>query len=165
MGDRFHPQDREPERFLLWEDLQPITRGLSRTTVWRMQQRGEFPSPIRISPGRVGWVRDEIRRWQIAKAERIDQAAPPGSKRRGRPRKTLATQTPIEMPEDTPEETRPGDSTRASDPGASDAADAHSIGAPSATPDPPVAADAEAPRRRTRKRKPPVAPGQISFDF
>lgn len=27
----------------------------SRTTLWRQCKRGNFPSPVKISPGRVGW--------------------------------------------------------------------------------------------------------------
>lgn len=33
--------------------------GVSPTTLWRMVKRGEFPAPIQISPGRVGWLEDE----------------------------------------------------------------------------------------------------------
>ena len=33
---------------------------ISDTTIWRMEQRGEFPRRIPISPGRVAWLRSEI---------------------------------------------------------------------------------------------------------
>jgi prophage regulatory protein len=36
---------------------------ISDTTVWRMEQRGEFPRRISISPGRVAWARSEIESW------------------------------------------------------------------------------------------------------
>lgn len=39
------------------------TTGLSRSTIWRMTRRGEFPSPVSLSPGRVGYRRDEVEAW------------------------------------------------------------------------------------------------------
>ena len=36
---------------------------LARTTLWRMVRRGEFPAPIRISPGRVGFPVDLVEAW------------------------------------------------------------------------------------------------------
>lgn len=33
--------------------------GVSPTTLWRMVKRGDFPAPIQISPGRVGWVEEK----------------------------------------------------------------------------------------------------------
>ncbi len=36
---------------------------VSATTLWRMQQRGDFPKPFRISPGLVGWRETDIDRW------------------------------------------------------------------------------------------------------
>ena len=37
--------------------------GLSATTLWRLTQRGEFPKPIRLSAGAVGWLDSEISAW------------------------------------------------------------------------------------------------------
>lgn len=37
--------------------------GLSRTTIWRMERKGDFPQRIILSPGRVGWNSDEIDDW------------------------------------------------------------------------------------------------------
>lgn len=36
---------------------------LSRATRWRMRQRGEFPSPVKISMGRVAYPAHEIDAW------------------------------------------------------------------------------------------------------
>ncbi len=52
-------------------DVTRIT-GLSRTTLWRMERRGEFPHKRRISKNAVAWLASEIKSWM---AERIDQAA------------------------------------------------------------------------------------------
>ena len=37
--------------------------GLSATTLWRLTRRGEFPKPIRLSSGVVGWLDSEISAW------------------------------------------------------------------------------------------------------
>ena len=42
--------------------------GLSATTLWRLTRRGEFPKPIRLSAGAVGWLDTEIMAWL---AERV----------------------------------------------------------------------------------------------
>ena len=36
---------------------------LSRTTLWRLERAGLFPTRIKISPNRVGWVEADIDRW------------------------------------------------------------------------------------------------------
>lgn len=38
--------------------------SLSRTTLWRVIKNGQFPKPVRISPGRVGWRESAIIAWQ-----------------------------------------------------------------------------------------------------
>ena len=37
--------------------------GCSLPTLWRMRQRGDFPEPLRISPGRVGWRESDVAAW------------------------------------------------------------------------------------------------------
>ena len=41
--------------------------ALSRTTIWRLCRAGDFPKPVRLSPGRVGWLEAEIDRWLAAR--------------------------------------------------------------------------------------------------
>jgi predicted DNA-binding transcriptional regulator AlpA len=43
--------------------------GLSRSTIWRMVTRKDFPRPIRASAGRALWLESEIDAWIAAKAE------------------------------------------------------------------------------------------------
>jgi prophage regulatory protein len=45
--------------------IQQVTEAtsLSRTTIWRLQQRGEFPKGIKISEARVGYSVAEINKW------------------------------------------------------------------------------------------------------
>jgi prophage regulatory protein len=37
--------------------------NLSRTTLWRLARVGDFPAPVRISPGRIAWRRSDLERW------------------------------------------------------------------------------------------------------
>ena len=37
--------------------------GLSRSTIWRLERRGEFPKHRRIAPNIVAWSEPEISRW------------------------------------------------------------------------------------------------------
>ena len=37
--------------------------GLSRSTIYRMMQEGDFPRPVKIGRRAVGWSSEEIERW------------------------------------------------------------------------------------------------------
>jgi len=37
--------------------------GLSATTIWRMERRGEFPKRLRLSANAVGWREEELKAW------------------------------------------------------------------------------------------------------
>lgn len=37
--------------------------GLSRTSIWRLEVRGDFPRRRQLSPQRVGWLRSEVEEW------------------------------------------------------------------------------------------------------
>lgn len=37
--------------------------GLSDTTIWRMERRGEFPRRKQLSKNRVAWVKKDIVNW------------------------------------------------------------------------------------------------------
>jgi prophage regulatory protein len=41
--------------------------GIDQTTIWRMRRRHEFPEPIQLSPGRVGYRRADIEAWLTAR--------------------------------------------------------------------------------------------------
>jgi|GEM_PF-861864 prophage regulatory protein len=36
---------------------------LSRTTIWRLRRLGDFPPPLRLSPGRLVWRKKAVKRW------------------------------------------------------------------------------------------------------
>jgi len=56
------PLSSMPERILRSHEVQEIT-GMSRTTIWRMERRGEFPSRVPLSGSSVGWRKSEVDDW------------------------------------------------------------------------------------------------------
>ena len=60
-----------PERMLRFADVIRAT-GLSRTTIWRLEKRGQFPKKVKLSPNRKGRSEREVRRWM---RERMEAAA------------------------------------------------------------------------------------------
>ena len=49
-------------RFLSSKQVQERT-SLSRTTLWRLEKEGLFPSRIQVSPRRVAWSEAEVIEW------------------------------------------------------------------------------------------------------
>ena len=50
----------------LFYDTQELLQALGnigRSTLWRMEQRGDFPQRRQISPQRVGWLVREVEEW------------------------------------------------------------------------------------------------------
>jgi len=37
--------------------------GLSRTTIWRLERKGEFPLRVALSDRRIGWKEEEVIKW------------------------------------------------------------------------------------------------------
>lgn len=70
------------DRLLSWREVRSLA-GISRTTVWRLQNAGAFPRPVMISPGRVGWREREVADWKAALAPRSSGA--PSRTRRVKP--------------------------------------------------------------------------------
>ena len=52
-----------PERQILRVADLEAQLNLSRTTIWRLRQAGEFPQPIRLSANAVGWHAHVIDEW------------------------------------------------------------------------------------------------------
>lgn len=40
--------------------------SLSRTTLWRLTKKGQFPTPVQVSPGRVAWSESAVSAWIAA---------------------------------------------------------------------------------------------------
>jgi prophage regulatory protein len=54
----------------------PVVRertGLSRSTIWRLERRGEFPKHHRIAPNIVAWSEIEVSRWIEQRLEDVRQ--------------------------------------------------------------------------------------------
>lgn len=49
-------------RIIRPKELSKIT-GLSRTTLWRLERRKEFPARRRLSSGSVGYLESEVLQW------------------------------------------------------------------------------------------------------
>lgn len=56
-----------PIRFLRFPAVLART-GLSRSTIWRLERRGEFPRHRRISRNAVAWVEAEVVDWMQSTA-------------------------------------------------------------------------------------------------
>lgn len=54
--------DTFPERIVRAKELHELT-GLSRTTIWRMERKGEFPTRVPLSGNSVGWRYSEVMEW------------------------------------------------------------------------------------------------------
>jgi prophage regulatory protein len=50
-------------KFYRVNDLVPLT-GLSRSTIFRLVDKGEFPKPIKLSTRIVGWEEEALLRWK-----------------------------------------------------------------------------------------------------
>ena len=49
--------------------------GLSRTTIWRLERTGRFPSRRKLGPNAVAWLEEEIEEW-IASRPRVRTDSP-----------------------------------------------------------------------------------------
>ncbi len=56
-----------PGRVLRQAEVCALT-GLSRTTIWRLETRGDFPRRRKLGRQAVGWMEDEVRAWVDARA-------------------------------------------------------------------------------------------------
>jgi prophage regulatory protein len=59
--------DGLPLRFIRFKAVRDRT-GLSRSTIWRLERRGDFPSHRRLSANAVGWLEPEIDAWVRSRA-------------------------------------------------------------------------------------------------
>lgn len=147
--------DLDPEarggRYLAWKEVARAT-GLSRTTAWRLQKRGEFPAPYVISPGRVGYRDDEVEAWRMSRGR---SAARAGAGQRDPAAATAGrVSAGPSAPPDAAAETPPPRRRQPASPAA---------GGPSS----PGSIEPAPPGRmsRRRPRSAPVITGQILFDF
>lgn len=55
---------------LIRKEVEQAT-SFSRTSIYRMMAKGQFPKPIRLSANRVGWLAEDIDNWL---QQRIDES-------------------------------------------------------------------------------------------
>lgn len=131
--------------YLPWKKVEPRV-GISRTTAWRLQKAGDFPSPYVVSPGRVAYRESEVEAW---KASRGHRNAP---RQVARPRPQSASAAPVPR----------GGAVTAPD--APQAPVEPPLGL-EATPDPPPPHDRRPARPSPRSRAAHSSDRQITFDF
>ena len=51
--------------------------GLSRSTIYELVRRGEFPAPIKLTAYAVGWLDSEVDDWLAARSRIRDVEAQP----------------------------------------------------------------------------------------
>lgn len=66
-----HIASDSPRRVIREAECKLLT-GLSRTTRWRLERKGEFPARVPLSVGCHGWFEDEVQTWLEACAARRD---------------------------------------------------------------------------------------------
>ena len=57
--------------------------GLSRSTIYKLIGRGEFPRPVQLGQRATGWRADEVAEW-LESRERTEPRTGPGAKKGGR---------------------------------------------------------------------------------
>ena len=53
----------DPSRFLRLRDVEQLT-GLSKSSVYRLEARGELPSRLKLSARASAWIASEVQAWQ-----------------------------------------------------------------------------------------------------
>ena len=56
------PSESPSNRIIRAKEVQSIT-GLSRTTIWRFENTGEFPKRVNLGGNSVGWKLNEVKQW------------------------------------------------------------------------------------------------------
>lgn len=54
--------DNQPDRIIRAKEVQKLT-GVSRTTLWRFENKGEFPRRVSLGASSVGWKLSEVQSW------------------------------------------------------------------------------------------------------
>ena len=61
-GEMPTPKTTNPDKIIRIKDVIELT-GISRTTLWRLEGKGDFPRRLPLSAGSVGWRYSEIEQW------------------------------------------------------------------------------------------------------
>jgi predicted DNA-binding transcriptional regulator AlpA len=60
--------------FLRLPEVKAVT-GLSKTSIYDLIREKSFPSPVRLGPRAVGWVKSEIKQWAVQRVHASRSAA------------------------------------------------------------------------------------------
>ena len=55
-------KDDNQDRILRAQEVQQLV-GLSRSTIWRLERKGDFPDRVPLGIGSVGWLKSDIDAW------------------------------------------------------------------------------------------------------
>ncbi len=61
-GDAPTPKSTNPDKIIRVKEVLDLT-GLSRTTLWRLEKKGQFPTRLPLTAGSVGWRLREVQAW------------------------------------------------------------------------------------------------------
>jgi len=50
--------------------------GLAESSIWRLTQQGQFPLPVKLSPGCTAWFEHEIDEWLVRKGSKRETLPP-----------------------------------------------------------------------------------------
>ena len=64
------------DRLLRRRQVEEIT-GLSRSSIYRLMQDGEFPRPVKVGPAAVRWRASDITAWLESRPEARGEFEPP----------------------------------------------------------------------------------------
>ena len=68
------------ERLLRRREVERIT-GMSRSSIYRLMQEGDFPRPVRIGPAAVRWKASDIMAWIESRPVATGDFSQPGIRR------------------------------------------------------------------------------------
>ena len=63
-------------KMLRRNEVQDAT-GLGRSSLYELMRRGDFPQPIKVSPGAVRWPADEIASWLASRPRATGERSQP----------------------------------------------------------------------------------------
>ena len=64
------------DRLLRRCEVEAIT-GMSRSSIYRLMQNGEFPRPVRVGPAAVRWRESDIKAWLESRPDAMGDSGPP----------------------------------------------------------------------------------------
>lgn len=64
------PEEGSRNRLIRFHEVSKLV-GLSRSTLWRLERQGAFPSRRRIASRAVAWIAEEIEQW-ISDRQRVN---------------------------------------------------------------------------------------------